>query len=142
MKHWKVPREGRFIFVICINFTIGSVPITAVRWPSYGKFVLGLTDILFVANHANRCINTIVCACQFWLSGKVLVLLIICETHGTIDKLCFPQLPQKAQWPQGPNNPLTCSLVFLEARCLQSRRHGGLDPQIMLQARILNYEAL
>jgi len=62
---WKVPQQGHFIFVIFINFTFGFVPITSVRWPSCGKFVLGLPDILFVANNTSRHINTMVCACQF-----------------------------------------------------------------------------
>jgi len=48
---WKMPQQGHFAFVIFINFTIGSVPITSVRWPSRGKFVLGLPDMLFVANN-------------------------------------------------------------------------------------------
>jgi len=26
--------------------------------------------------------------------------MIVCETHGTIDMLCFPWLPQCAQWSQ------------------------------------------
>ena len=38
---WEVPQQGHFIFVIFIKFTIGSVPITTVRWPSHGQFVLG-----------------------------------------------------------------------------------------------------
>ena len=65
MELWKVPWQGHFIFVIFIDYTTGSVLITAVRWPSLGKFVFGLTEILFVANHTSRYTNTIVCACQF-----------------------------------------------------------------------------
>jgi len=65
MELWKVPQQGHFIFVIFINFTIGSVPITSVRWPSRVKFVLGLPDMLFVTNSTSRYINTMVCACQF-----------------------------------------------------------------------------
>ena len=61
---WKVSRQGHFIFVIFINLTIGSVPITAMRWPSRGEFFLGLPEILFVANHTSREINAIICACQ------------------------------------------------------------------------------
>ena len=112
---WKVPLQGHFMFVIFINFTIGSVAITSGRWPSRGKFVLGLLDILFVANNTSRYKFAHV---NFWLSGKVLFLPIICETHGTVDLLCFPWLPQSAQWPQGPGIPLTCSLVLLKSRCL------------------------
>ena len=62
---WKVPQQGHFVFLIFIKFTIGSVPITTVTWPSHGKFVLGLPDILFVANNTSRYINAMVCACQF-----------------------------------------------------------------------------
>jgi len=75
MELWKVLRQGNFIFVIFINFTVGSVPNTAVRWPSRGNFVLGLPDILFVANNTSRYINTMVCACQFlveWEGWKVI----------------------------------------------------------------------
>ena len=64
MEHWIVPRQGHFIFVIFINFTIGSVPISALRWPSLGKIVLGFIDILFVAYQTCRYTYTIICACQ------------------------------------------------------------------------------
>jgi len=114
---WKILQQGHLIFVIFINFTIGFVPITLVRWPFRGKFVLGLPDILFVANNTSHYINTMVCICRFLVKWEGLFLPIICETYGTID-LCFPGLPQSAQWPQGPDIPLTCSLVLLKARCL------------------------
>ena len=65
MELWKVPQQDHFVFVIFINFTIESVAITSGRWPSRGKFLLGLPDILFVANNTSRYINTMVCACQF-----------------------------------------------------------------------------
>ena len=58
MEHWIVPRRGHCIFVIFVNLTIGSAPITAMRWPSLGKFVFGLADILFVAYHTCHDINT------------------------------------------------------------------------------------
>ena len=64
MELWKALPQGHFIFVIFNNFTIESVPITVVRWLSRGKFVLGLTYILFV-NNTSRYINTMVCACHF-----------------------------------------------------------------------------
>ena len=58
----EVARLGHFIFVI---LTIWSVPITTVRWSTRGKFVHGsLADMSFMAYHASRYINTILCACQ------------------------------------------------------------------------------
>ena len=56
---WKVPQEGHFIFVIFVKFTIGSIPITTMRWSSHGKFVLGLPDILFLANNTSRYIRSV-----------------------------------------------------------------------------------
>jgi len=83
MKQSIVPRQSHlFIFVI---FAIRSVPITAVRGPSLEKLILGLSDMLFTTQHTSRYVNTIVCAYQV----LVPVLLIICETRGTIDLLCF-----------------------------------------------------
>jgi len=92
MELWKVPQQGHFIFVIFINFTIGSVPITAVRWQSSGKFVLGFPDILFVANNISRYKNTMVCACKFFgwegrfyvcpLFVKHMAPMICCAFHG------------------------------------------------------------
>ena len=46
MKESIVPRQGQFlVFVIS---AVRSVPITAVRLPSLGKFILGLSDVLFM----------------------------------------------------------------------------------------------
>jgi len=72
MELWEVPWESHFIFVIFINFTIGSVPITAVRCLSRGGFVLGLTDMLFVANNTSPYINTVPWFAHgnFWLTRK------------------------------------------------------------------------
>ena len=41
-----MPWQGHFLFFVI--FTIRSVPITAMRWPSLEKFILGLSDILFM----------------------------------------------------------------------------------------------
>jgi len=41
-----VPRQGHVIFFVI--FTIWPVPVTAVLWPSLGKFVIDLSDILFM----------------------------------------------------------------------------------------------
>jgi len=70
MELWNVLQQGHFFFVIFITFTIGSVPVTAVRWPSGRKFVLGLPDILFVATNTSPYINTMVCTCQFLVKWK------------------------------------------------------------------------
>ena len=68
MKQSIAPRQGHFlIFVI---FAIRSVLITAVHWPSLGKFILGLSEILFMTQHTSRYINTIVCACQVLVQWK------------------------------------------------------------------------
>jgi len=68
MKQSIVPRQGHFlVFVI---FTIRSVPISAVGLPSLGKFILGLSDILFMRYHTSRYVNTIGCPCQFLVQRK------------------------------------------------------------------------
>jgi len=61
MEYWIVPRQSHFILV---NDTIWSVPTAAVWWPSLGKFVHGLSNILFMTHHTYRYIITIVCACR------------------------------------------------------------------------------
>ena len=75
-------------------------PITAVRWPSRGKFVDSLADILFMAYHTKHNVNTIVCGfahVKFWSSGKDLFFAVICETHGAINLLCCPWQPQSTR---------------------------------------------
>jgi len=59
------------MFVVFIKFTTWSVPITAVLRPSHGKFVFGLTDVLFVANNTCRHINAIACAYEVLVEFEV-----------------------------------------------------------------------
>jgi len=57
---------------------------------------------------------------KFRVSGKVLLLVIICETHdGTMDLQCFPWQPPSAQCLQDLDTLSTCFFVFLKAMCLQ-----------------------
>ena len=58
---WIVPRQGH---LVTVSFTILFVPITAMRWPSFGKFVASLTNILFTTNHTSCDVNAKVCASQ------------------------------------------------------------------------------
>ena len=44
---WIVLRQGHLVLVT-VSFTILFVPITAMRWPSFGKFVASLTNIPFM----------------------------------------------------------------------------------------------
>ena len=60
---WIVPRQGHLVLVT-VSFTILFVPITAMRWPSFGKFVTSLTNILFMTHHTSRDVNAKICASQ------------------------------------------------------------------------------
>jgi len=116
MEHWIVPWQGHFIFAI---FTIWSVPITVVQWPSLGKFVHGLVHVLFMTYHTSRYMNTIVCADQVlfqWVGFSFAHYLWNTWYHYF---LCFPWQPQSAKWPQRTDTPLTRYIVLLKARCLQ-----------------------
>ena len=85
---WIVPRQGHLVLVT-VSFTILFVPITAMRWPSFGKFVASLTNILFMTYYTSRDVNAKICASQALVSLKVLVLVSNCETFGTMDYVSF-----------------------------------------------------
>ena len=65
-----VPRQGHLVLVT-VSFTILFVPITAMRWPSLGKFVASLTNILFMTYHTSHDVNAKICASQavVWLKS-------------------------------------------------------------------------
>jgi len=60
---WIVPRQGHVV-VVTVSFTILFVPIIAMCWPSFGKFVASLTNILFMTYHTSRDVNAKICASQ------------------------------------------------------------------------------
>ena len=60
---WIVPRQGHLVLVT-VSFTILFVPITAMCWPSLGKFVASLTSILFMTYHTSRDVNAKIWASQ------------------------------------------------------------------------------
>ena len=77
-------------------FTIRFVPTAAVLWPSRGKFVHGLPDILFVAYHTIATWIPYFAHAKFWLSGKYFAPVITCKTYGIMDLLCFLRQPRSA----------------------------------------------
>ena len=52
MKASIVPRQCHFL--VYVISAIRSVPITAVRWPSLGKLILGLSDIQILHSNTSR----------------------------------------------------------------------------------------
>ena len=60
---WIVPQQGHLVLVT-VSFTISFVPMTAMRWPSFGKFVASLINILFMTYYTSRDVNAKICASQ------------------------------------------------------------------------------
>ena len=102
-------------FHLCY-LTTWFAPITAVRWPSRGKFVHVLADILFMTYYTSRYMHTAVCACQVWVQRERLIFFSLFVKH--IVTWILQWQPQCAQRLQGPDTPLIYCLVLLKARCL------------------------
>jgi len=69
-----------------------------------------------MAYHTSHCVKTTVCACQVLFQWESLFFVIVYETRGAIDFLCFPWQPRSAQYLQRPDTSSICIFVLLEAR--------------------------
>ena len=85
--------QGHFIFVI---FAIGCVPFSAVQWPSLGKFVLGLTKILFMLSLSSLSVG----------STMMLFSVVLCVRASS-----------SSAWGWGANTATYCTDVSLLLCC-------------------------